>query len=330
MQQNRLFAEPKILPGESPVKGKLVLSLLLAAGPLTAYADQLVPAGSVITCTVAEPKISSKTQNIGDPILCQLSHSEAYGRSSFPYGSYLVGQFAEYKDPGHFVGKGWMELKFDRLVVQPDTIVPINVRVVATPKYPVDKEGRIHGTGHPVRDAIEWAIPLLWPIDLINLPRRGPRPVLAAETRLTMKVLDDFGIPTPQENAVRTPALISRQTPDEPTYQNYRQPPPQQYQQPYYPPQQQSYQPPPPTYPQVQSYSPAPGGSYSYAPQGAGTTVVVVQAPQPVYQQPSPTIVVQQAAPSYPPPQGPPVLVPYGYGPVRYAVPYRPRFYAPY
>ncbi len=331
MQQNRLVAEPKDFAGRTPVKGKLALSLLLAAGPLTAFADQLVPAGSVITCTVAEPKISSKTQNIGDPILCQLSHSEAYGRSSFPYGSYLVGQFAEYKDPGHFVGKGWMELKFDRMVVQPDTIVPINVRVVATPKYPVDKEGRIHGTGHPVRDAIEWSIPLLWPIDLINLPRRGPRPVLAAETRLTMKVLDDFGIPTPQENAVRTPALISRQTPDEPTYQNYRQPAQQQYQQPYYPPQQQAYQPPPPSYPQVQSYSPAPGQSYSYAPQGVGTTVVVVQAPQPVYlQQPSPTIVVQQAAPSYPPPQGPPMVVPYGYGPARYAVPYRPRYYVPY
>ena len=69
------------------------------------------------------------------------------------------------------------------------------------------------------------------PLDLINLPRRGPRPVLAAETRLTLKVLDDFGIPTPQENAIRTPALISRQTPDEPTYQQYAAPP---YQQPNY------------------------------------------------------------------------------------------------
>ena len=309
------------------MKGKLFLSLLLAAAPLSGYADQLVPAGSVISCTIAEPKVSSKTQNIGDPILCQLSHVETYGRSTFPYGSYLVGQFAEYKDPGHFVGKGWMELKFDRMVVQPDTVVPINVRVVATPKYPVDKEGRIHGTGHAVRDSIEWAIPLLWPIDLINLPRRGPRPVLAAETRLTIKVLDDFGIPTPEENAVRTPALISRQTPDEPTYQSYRQPQ-QQYQQPvqqpYYPQQQQPYYP-----PQQQSYAPPPQPTYSYAPP-AQPTVVVVQAPQPVYvQQPAPTVVVQQG-PTYPPPPPPVAVVPYGYGPARYAVPYRPRYYAPY
>ena len=218
-----------------------------------------------------------------------------------------------------------MELKFDRMIVQPDTVVPINVRVVATPKYPVDKEGRIHGTGHPVRDVIEWSIPLLWPIDLINLPRRGPRPVLAAETRLTIKVLDDFGIPTPQENAVRTPALISRQTPDEPTYQSYRQPEPPQYQQPYYPPQQQ-YAP-----PVQQSYAPPPQPTYSYGPPAQSPTVIVVQAPQPVYmQQPAPTVVVQQAAPSYAPPPPPPVVVPYGYGPARFVVPYRPRYYVPY
>ncbi len=39
-------------------------------------------------------------------------------------------------------------------------------------------------------------IPVLWPIDLINLPRRGPRPVLKAETRLTLKIMDDIDVPT--------------------------------------------------------------------------------------------------------------------------------------
>jgi hypothetical protein len=306
------------------VKGTTLLSLLLAAAPLSAFADQLVPAGSVISCTISEPKVSSQTQNIGDPVLCQLSHVEVYGRSTFPYGSYLVGHFAEYKDPGHFVGKGWMELKFDRLVVQPDTVVPVSLRVVATPKYPVDKEGRIHGKGHPVRDAIEWSIPLLWPIDLINLPRRGPRPVLAAETRMTIKVLDDFGIPTPQENAVRTPALIARQTPDEPTYQSYREP--MQPQQPYYPPvQQQPVQ--QPYYPPQPAYAPpAPQPTYNYAPPQQ-PTVIVVQA-QPAYVPPPQTVIVQ-SGPTYPPPP-PPMMVPYGYGPARFAVPYRPRYYGPY
>ena len=182
------------------MKGKAyALSLLLLAAPLSGFAaEQLIPAGSLIQCTVSEPKLSSKTADIGDPVLCQVSHVEAYGRSVFPYGSYLVGRFEDYRDPGHLVGKGWMELKFDRMVIQPDTVIPVAAKVVYVPKYNVDKEGRIHGTGHPVRDIVEWSIPVLWPIDLINLPRRGPRPTLKAETRLTLKIMDDLGVPLPQ------------------------------------------------------------------------------------------------------------------------------------
>jgi len=179
-----------------------LLPILLFAAPLTGFAaEQLIPAGSLIQCTVAEPKLSSKTADIGDPVLCQVSHVELYGRSVFPYGSYLVGRFEDYKDPGHFVGKGWMELKFDRMVIQPDTVIPVAAKVVYVPKYPVDKEGRIHGKGHPVRDTVEWMIPVLWPVDLVNLPRRGPRPVLKAETRLTLKIMDDFGVPIPEQIA---------------------------------------------------------------------------------------------------------------------------------
>jgi hypothetical protein len=183
------------------MKGRVsALFLFLLAAPLASYAaDQIIPAGSLVQCTVSEPKLSSKTTAIGDPVLCQVSHVELYGRSVFPAGSYLVGRFEDYKDPGHFVGKGWMELKFDRMVIQPNTVIPIAAKVVYVPKYPVDKDGRIHGTGHPVRDIVEWSIPVLWPIDLINLPRRGPRPVLKEETRLTLKLMDDLDVPTMQE-----------------------------------------------------------------------------------------------------------------------------------
>ena len=289
------------------MKVRHVSSLLfLAASVATARADQLIPAGSVISCTVAEPNVSSHTQKVGDPVLCQLGHSEVYGRTSFPYGSYLIGHFAEYKDPGHFVGKGWMELDFDRMVVQPDTIVPINARVVATPKYPVDKDGKIHGTGHATKDTIEWLIPVLWPIDLINLPRRGPSPVLKAETKLTLKIMDDFGIPTPQENAVRTPALISRQTPDEPTYQGYQQqaaPVERAYaQQPQYAPQQQGYS------------SPVVVNLVQPAQQ---QPIIIQQAPQqqPVYIQQQPPVVVQSPPVVYNhyPPPPPPMYGPYRY-----------------
>lgn len=176
-----------------------LLTIFLLTTPLAALAEQLIPAGSLVQCTVSEPKLSSKTADVGDPVLCQVSHVELYGRSVFPYGSYMEGRFEEYKDPGHFVGKGWMELKFDRMVLPPDRVIPVAAKVVYVPNYPVDKEGRIHGKGHPVRDIVEWSIPVLWPIDILNLPRRGPRPVLKAETRLTLKIMDDLGVPEPQE-----------------------------------------------------------------------------------------------------------------------------------
>ena len=264
-----------------------------------AGAEQLVPAGSIIRCTVAEPKISSKTENVGDPVLCQVSHVEAYGRASFPYDAYLVGTFVDYKDPGHLVGKGWMELKFDRMITHNDSVVPVDVRVIDVPKYPVDKDGKIHGKGHPVRDTVEWLIPVLWPIDLINLPRRGPRPVLKAETRLTLKVLDDFGIPSEMEVEHRQ-ALISRVPQFEQSLPQ-NQPAPQ-------------YQPPAP----VQYQQPAQYQQQAYAPAPATTVIYQNFAPQaPVYQ--PPPVVVR-----YPPP--PPR---YGYGPYG-PVAYRGGYYAPY
>jgi len=289
---------------EFPLKKTFVLALLLASAPVVANGDQLVPAGSIINCTIAESKVSSQTEKIGDPIMCTLGHTENYGRSSFPYGSYLIGHFEAYKDPGHFVGKGWMELVFDRLMVQPDTIVPINARVVAAPGYRVDNEGEIHGKGHAVKDTVTWLIPVLWPIDLINLPRRGPRPILKPESKLTLKVIDDFGIPTPMENTVRTPAIASRQTTDEPTYQDFQRRPLTQDPAPI----QQAYaqQPPAPQYqPQPVQYQPQPAA--------AQTNIYLQSAPpqqQPVYQQ---QFIQQQA---YAPPPRPRVYYyPYGYGP---------------
>jgi hypothetical protein len=305
------------------MRARLLLSLLFLSS-LPALADQLIPAGSIIGCTVAEGKISSQTTAVGDPVMCTLNHAEKFGRTSFPYGTYLIGRFEEYKDPGHFVGKGYMELRFDRMVVQPDTIVPVNARVVATPGYKVDQEGRILGNGHAVKDTVEWLIPVLWPIDLINLPRRGPRPVLKPETQLTLKVMDDFGIPTPMENSVRTPALVSRQTPDEPTYQSYREPAPVERQA---APVQQSYAPPP------QPYAPQQYAPQQYAQQQTPQVVVqMVQQPaqqqQPIYiQQQQQPIVVQQAPPQviYSVPRyAPPPPPAYAYGPYGY------RYYGPY
>jgi hypothetical protein len=196
------------------MNGKLpTLLMLLLSAPLTGFAaQQLIPAGSLISCTVSEPRLSSKTENVGDPVLCKVSHVELYGRSTLPYGSYMEGRFEDYKDPGHFVGKGWMELKFDRMIIQPDTVIPVDARVVNVPGYNVDREGRILGKGHPVRDIVEWSIPLLWPIDLLNLPRRGPRPTLKQETRLTLKIMDDFAVPMTEPQREESPGLLRRPT----------------------------------------------------------------------------------------------------------------------
>jgi len=272
------------------MKHRLVTLLLFLPASLIVRAEQLIPAGSVMQCIVSEPNLSSKTAHIGDPVLCQVGHSELYGRSVFPYQSYLVGQFEDYKDPGHFVGKGWMELKFNRMVVGNDTVIPISTRVVATSaKYPVDRDGKIHGTGHPTRDAIEWMIPVLWPIDLINLPRRGPYPVLKPETRLTVMILDDFGIPTKNE-VQHQPEMISKYNYADNQTQQQPAPIERAYAQP--------------------AQQPAPVQTYAQP----SPTVVVVQAPAPA----APTI-IQQSPPPVVMQQQPSVV--YGYPPVAYAYP---------
>lgn len=187
------------------------LPLLLLAAPVAGNAaEQLIPAGSLIQCIVSEPKLSSKNIDVGDPVLCEISHFQLYGRSVFPYGSYLVGQFQDYKDPGHFVGKGWMQLVFDRAAMPPDQEIPIQAKVVYVPGYSVDKKGKIDGKGHPVRDAIAWSIPVLWPIDLVNLPRRGPRPVLKPETRLTLKIMEDVRVSTSQQAPLNSEGFAQR------------------------------------------------------------------------------------------------------------------------
>jgi hypothetical protein len=272
-----------------------VLCTLLLCPTLTAYASrQIVPAGSLISCTVSETKISSKTAGIGDPVLCQAGITTRNGGARLPFNTYLEGRFEDYKDPGHFVGKGWMELRFDRMVIEPRTVIPVSARVVDVPGYAVDQQGRILGKGHRTRDIVEWCIPILWPIDLLNLPRRGPRPILKTETRLTVKVMDDMEVPI-TEDPDRDPSGLYRREPsayndtpqDEPQRQVAQepayQPPPQtyqapqpQYQQPQY--QQQQYQPP------QQSYvPPAPVQAY-------------VQV-MPVYVAPPPTVYVYTAPP---------------------------------
>jgi hypothetical protein len=112
----------------------------------------------------------------------------------FPRGSYIVGHLEDSKEPGHFVGKGYLKMAIDRIGL-PSTDVPLRAKVISVSKYKVDKEGKVIGKGHATRDVVEWTLPPLWPWKILTLPAKGPRPTLKGEVRLTMRVMDDFFVP---------------------------------------------------------------------------------------------------------------------------------------
>ena len=157
--------------------------------------DIVVPAGTLMSCTLDEPKFSSATVNVGDPFLCYPRPMQQFGQSVFPRGSYLVGHLEAAKEPGHFVGKGYLRMTFDRLGI-PSSDVPLTAKVISVAGYNVDREGKVIGHGHATRDVVEWMLPPLWPWKVLTLPARGPRPTLKGEVRITLRVMDDFVVPS--------------------------------------------------------------------------------------------------------------------------------------
>jgi hypothetical protein len=179
----------------------LVVSLLaLSVLSLTASAsarEMVLPAGTLLKCTMDEPNFSSSTVAVGDPVLCHLHSVTEFGQQTFPRGSYLVGHLESAQDPGHFWGKGYMKLMFDRIGM-PQGDMPLDAKVIATRGYKVNKDGDIRGKGHARRDIVEWMLPPLWPWKIIMLPARGPRPTLKGESQLTLRLMDDVQIPQVQ------------------------------------------------------------------------------------------------------------------------------------
>lgn len=164
--------------------------------------DEIIPAGTLLQCTISEPNFSSKTAAVGDPVLCHLSSLAAFGHSVFPRGAELSGRLQDYKNPGHFVGKGWIDFQFDRIILPNGQILPVSAKVITAPHLRTDKEGKMHGKGHPTRDAIEWMIPVLWPVKILTLPERGPYPKLKGETRVSLRLLEDVELQPPQATLV--------------------------------------------------------------------------------------------------------------------------------
>ncbi|MGA7684793.1 MAG: hypothetical protein WCC32_01285 [Terriglobales bacterium] len=173
----------------------LLLTLTLLILTLSASAREMIlPAGTILRCTLDEPNFSTATVAIGDPVLCRLHSMTEFGQQAFPRGSYLVGHLEAAQEPGHFWGKGYMKIQFDRIGL-PQGDMPLDAKVIATRGYKVDKYGDIDGKGHAKRDIVEWMIPPLWPWKIIMLPARGPRPALKGESQLTLRLMDDVQMP---------------------------------------------------------------------------------------------------------------------------------------
>ena len=169
------------------------VALLVPAAGIHAQ-DLLVPAGTLLQCTMDEPNFSSATAAVGDPVLCHLRTQQEFGRPLFPRGSMLGGHLEAEKEPGHFVGKGYLKITFDRVIL-PSGDLPVPAKVIQARGYKVDKQGAIDGNGHATRDVVEWMIPPLWPWKVVSLPFRGPRPTLKGEEPLELRLMDDIVIP---------------------------------------------------------------------------------------------------------------------------------------
>jgi hypothetical protein len=169
---------------------------------------------------------------------------QEFGRPLFPRGSMLGGHLEADKEPGHFVGKGYLKITFDRVIL-PSGDLPVPAKVIMARGYKVDKEGDIDGKGHAKRDVVEWMFPPLWPWKVISLPFRGPRPTLKGEEPLQLRLMDDIILPqslihpdrppyassrpaaynaVPQANgmrlAVQKPAMVASMTPNTPRARN--------------------------------------------------------------------------------------------------------------
>jgi hypothetical protein len=172
----------------------IAIAILAPVGGVSAQQNVLVPAGTLLQCTMDEPNFSSATATVGDPVVCHLRTQEEFGRPMFPRGSMLGGHLEAAKEPGHFVGKGYLKITFDRVIL-PYGDLPVPAKLIEARGLKVDKKGNIDGKGHAKRDVVEWMIPPLWPWKVITLPARGPRPTLKREESLELRLMDDISIP---------------------------------------------------------------------------------------------------------------------------------------
>src|SRR5258708_23932270 len=113
------------------ISAYLIFSLVfLGLQASTKAQDILVPAGTLLRCTLDEPNFSSATADICDPVICHLSALRQFGKAGFSRGSYFGGHLEADKEPGHFWGKGYFKIEFDRIGF-PDSDIPGPSKIIA-------------------------------------------------------------------------------------------------------------------------------------------------------------------------------------------------------
>src|SRR5882762_3309710 len=208
------------------ISAYLIFSLVfLGLQASTKAQDILVPAGTLLRCTLDEPNFSSATGDIGDPVICHLSSLREFGQNVFPRGRYLGGHLEADKEPGHFVGKGYLKLEFDRIGF-PTSDVPVPSKVIAAKGYKVDRRGDIVGRGHATRDTVEWLIPPLWPWKILMLTARRRSPTLKDEEQITVRLIGDIQVPRQVASAQSYERPTSYDRPPRPIYRRQSFDPP--------------------------------------------------------------------------------------------------------
>ena len=61
--------------------------------------ETIIPAGSLLECTLEEPNFSSASAEVGDPVICHTRGVQEFGRAVFARGAYLAGHLAESNCP---------------------------------------------------------------------------------------------------------------------------------------------------------------------------------------------------------------------------------------
>ena len=87
--------------------------------------------------------MTALVKSIHPDLVSDIALTSSFGHSLFPRGAMLSGHLQESKDPGHFVGKGWLQIEFDRIILPGAEVLPLEAKIIAA--APVLKQAG----GHP-------------------------------------------------------------------------------------------------------------------------------------------------------------------------------------